>query len=343
MDKGTTSNMRYISSVIAAYWCVSISMVYLNKFLLSNPDASIPAPLFVTWYQCLVTCIIVDILGRIGNRTRAVSSVSKSNLLSHFDKYHTVSYKRETGMKVLPLSVVFVGMITFNNLCLQYVEVSFYNVARSLSIVFNVIFTYLVLNDKTPLKVCAVLGVVIIGFVVGIDGEVNFSMLGTLCGVLSSVFVSMNSILTKKVSKEVELDNNGLLYYNNANAVILFLPMIIFFEYPILMEYSQHLLSPFFWFSMTITGMMGFSIGLVTVLQVTATSPLTHNISGTAKAAVQSLLAFYIWGNTPTFKGVLGIFLVLGGSGLYTYVQRMSMQQKAKKEVDSDKGLPTMK
>lgn len=38
---------------------------------------------------------------------------------------------------------------------------------------------------------------------------------------------------------------------------------------------------------MTISGIMGYGIGLVTVLQVKATSPLTHNISGTAKAAVQ--------------------------------------------------------
>jgi hypothetical protein len=38
---------------------------------------------------------------------------------------------------------------------------------------------------------------------------------------------------------------------------------------------------------MTLTGFMGFAIGLVTVMQVKATSPLTHNISGTAKAAVQ--------------------------------------------------------
>ena len=95
---------------------------------------------------------------------------------------------------------------------------------------------------------------------------------------------------------------------------------------------------------MTITGMMGFSIGLVTVLQVTATSPLTHNISGTAKAAAQSIMAFYIWGNTPTFKGILGILLVLGGSGLYTYVQRMSMQQKLKNDAaETPKELPSKK
>ena len=58
-----------------------------------------------------------------------------------------------------------------------------------------------------------------------------------------------------------------------------------------------------------------------------ATSPLTHNISGVAKAAFQSLLAFRIWGNEATVKGVAGIFLVIFGSGLYTWVQ-MSAPKK---------------
>ena len=72
---------------------------------------------------------------------------------------------------------------------------------------------------------------------------------------------------------------------------------------------------------MTLAGFFGFAIGIVTVLQIKATSPLTHNCSGTAKAAVQSMMAFYIWGNEPTMKGVAGIFTVLGGSLLYTCVK----------------------
>jgi hypothetical protein len=35
----------------------------------------------------------------------------------------------------------------------------------------------------------------------------------------------------------------------------------------------------------------------------------------------QSLLAFYIWGNAATVKGIAGILLVIFGSGLYTWVQ----------------------
>ncbi|RYY85010.1 hypothetical protein EON63_08135 [archaeon] len=45
-----TPTHLHVVSVVAAYWVVSISMVYLNKILLSNDQTSITAPLFVTWY-----------------------------------------------------------------------------------------------------------------------------------------------------------------------------------------------------------------------------------------------------------------------------------------------------
>jgi uncharacterized membrane protein len=115
----------YIASVIAAYWFVSITMVYLNKILLSNADASIPAPLFVTWYQCVLTCIICVVLGNMGEKTRAAGQQS---WLNEFPK---VKFSPQVAISVLPLSLIFVGMITFNNVCLQYVEVSFCKLSRN--------------------------------------------------------------------------------------------------------------------------------------------------------------------------------------------------------------------
>ena len=310
-----TSSTTHVVYVVATYWMVSISMVYLNKMLLSNPEASIPAPMFVTWYQCVLTCVICVILGNLGETTRSNGGPS---FLNEFAK---VRYDMKSGITALPLSLIFVGMIAFNNLCLQYVEVSFYNVARSLSIVFNVIFTYTLLGKSTSLLTCSTLLVVCVGFLVGIDGEVNFSMIGTAAGVMSSLFVSLNSIYTSKILPKLDNDKSMLLFYNNYNASFLFLPLIILFETELILNNIPKLFSLFFWFAMSVTGAMGFAIGLVTVMQVKATSPLGHNISGTAKAAVQSLLAFYIWGNPATVKVILGIFLVLGGSGLYTWVQ----------------------
>ena len=47
---------RYVNilGVVAAYWFVSITLVFVNKSLLSG-STKLEAPLFVTFYQCVVT------------------------------------------------------------------------------------------------------------------------------------------------------------------------------------------------------------------------------------------------------------------------------------------------
>jgi GDP-fucose transporter C1 len=108
-----------VVSVITAYWVVSISMVYLNKLMLSDENASIPAPLFITWFQCIITCVICVVLGKIGERKRA------ANQESYFNEYPVIVFDFTASKGVLPLSLAFVGMIALNNICLQLVEVSF--------------------------------------------------------------------------------------------------------------------------------------------------------------------------------------------------------------------------
>jgi solute carrier family 35 (GDP-fucose transporter), member C1 len=339
--KKLDAHQSYVATVVATYWFVSISMVYLNKILMSNEGISIPAPLFVTWFQCVVTALICYGAGMIGENQRhhEYQLVNKSQEdseqnpnddvgsteavpKSFFSQFPKAEYKPMVGKKVFPLSLVFVGMIAFNNLCLKWVEVSFYNVARSLTIVFNVVFTALLLNGHTSSRVMMCLGIVILGFFVGSWGEINFSLRGTVAGVISSLFVSLNSIYTKKILPVVDNDSWKLTFYNNVNASILFIPLIMLTEaQPLVAAMNYQFMSMVFWFAMWVAGFFGFSIGIVTVLQIKATSPLTHNISGTAKAAVQSMLAFYLWGNPATFAGVLGIFIVLGGSLLYTIVK----------------------
>ncbi|KAL7539126.1 hypothetical protein ACHAXR_009038 [Thalassiosira sp. AJA248-18] len=335
------STAMYIASVVGTYWVVSISMVYLNKILMSNDGISIPAPLFVTWYQCVVTVLICWMAGLCGQRARGSASSQYQPVdngdgtsINHprpsfFAQFPKAEYLMGQAKQIFPLSCVFVGMITFNNLCLKLVEVSFYNVARSLTIVFNVFFSRAFLGIPTSFKTMLCLCVVIIGFVMGSHGELNFSLWGTLSGMLSSLFVSLNSIFTKKVLPVVDDNHWKLTFYNNVNAIFLFIPLVLYFEGDIIMNSSRQLTSSAFWSAMSVAGFFGFSIGIVTVLQIKATSPLTHNISGTAKAAVQSLMAFYLWGNQPTVLGVLGIFTVLGGSLLYTFVKMSENAQNA--------------
>lgn len=289
----------YIATVVATYWFVSISMVYLNKVLLSNEDISIDAPLFITWYQCFSTSLICWVAGKFGEHTRKLPhSYSQVNnkdggntearKADFFTQFPKAEFSTATAKKILPLSLIFVGMITFNNLCLKHVEVSFYNVARSLTIVFNVLFARVLLGIPTSFRTMSCLGVVLIGFAIAIRGEVHFSLFGTLSGILSSLFVSLNSIFTKKVLPVVDDNHWKLTFYNNINACILLVPLVLLLEASVIATAVHlQLASGLFWSAMTVAGFFGFSIGIVTVLQIKATSPWTHNMSGTAKAAVQ--------------------------------------------------------
>jgi GDP-fucose transporter C1 len=306
-----------IMTVVTAYFLVSISLVFVNKMLMDK-RTSMEAPIFMTWFQCVVTVGICWALGEAGTRSQPGS------WFKQFPKFH---YKMETAWKLLPLSLVFVGMITFNNLCLKYVEVSFYNVARSLTIVFNVIFTFAMLGQKTSRETLFALAIVVLGFYVGSESEVNFSLIGTVFGVTSSIFVSLNSIMTKKSMEHVDGNEWTMSGYNNMNAVIMFFPIILLSDERYVIAKNIHLLySGYYWVLMSIGGIFGFLIGIVTIMQIKVTSPLTHNISGTAKACVQTVLALIIWRNPTNFLNLLGVALVLGGSLLYSYIRTKEME-----------------
>lgn len=350
-----SENITYITGVIVTYWAVSITMVYLNKFLMTNDGISIPAPLFITWYQCIITSFICYVAGYFGDRAQKqmlnnagndaaglyskLSAVDLDSSISgvvngasnglipnrqpgFISQFPKATYRPSIALRIFPLSLIFVGMITFNNLCLTFVQVSFYNVARSLTIVFNIFLSWMILGIRSSVKTVACLVIVMLGFYIGCQGELNYSTIGTNCGVISSLFVSLNSIYTKKVLPTVDDNHWKLTFYNNMNACMILFPFVYYYEMDfILLGHVEQFSSGTFWFMITFAGCLGFMIGIVTVLQIKATSPLCHNFSGTGKALVQSMAAFYIWKNEPTSYGVAGIVIVLGGSLLYTYVK----------------------
>ncbi len=113
-----------------------------------------------------------------------------------------------------------------------------------------------------------------------------------------------------------------LSWYNNINASLGFLPLVfIAGEHKELLSKTDVLLTSYYWFVMLIAGFLGFAIGIVTVMQINYTTPLTHNISGTVKACVQTILAILIFKAPWTWKGLTGIGLTIGGSLLYAVVK----------------------
>lgn len=320
MEKTLIQRNLQIFGVVSLYWFVSITLVFVNKALLSGSQ-KLDAPLFVTCYQCVVTvaaCYLLRFLARkVPDKVSFPDLALDLNILK----------------QVLPLSIVFVGMITFNNLCLKNVGISFYYIGRSLTTVFNVLLTFFILGQKTSLPAIFCCAVIVGGFYLGVDQEDasgTFSLSGTIYGILASLFVSLFSIYTKKIMPVVDGNIWALTFYNNVNACFLFFPlMLIFGEFNVVWEF-QHLDSFNFWVLMTLGGIFGFAIGYVTGLQIKITSPLTHNISGTAKAAAQTVLATYWFYEVKSFWWWFSNTVVLLGSGAYAAVRQREMAETQK-------------
>ena len=223
----------------------------------------------------------------------------------------------------MPLTLVFLGMIVFNNLCLKYVEVSFYQVARSMTIVFNIAFTYFLLKKKTNRNVMIACFFIIVGYLMGCDGEVRFDWLGVTFGLLSSVFVALNAIYVKKILPVVDDNSEKLMIYNNLNAVFLLPIFIVLFTDEIIeISVSQYAFQQSnFWGITCVAGIFGFLINFASYIQIKFTSPLTHNVSGTAKAAAQTLIALYVFRNPVTAIGLLGCGVVIVASFAYSRVR----------------------
>uniref|UniRef100_A0A9J2P2R9 Sugar phosphate transporter domain-containing protein n=1 Tax=Ascaris lumbricoides TaxID=6252 RepID=A0A9J2P2R9_ASCLU len=274
------------------------------------------APLFITWYQCLVTvvlCYTCSYLSRI--------------FPSRFS-FPSIAFDHRISREVLPLSFVFVAMITTNNLCLKYVGVSFYYVGRSLTTVFNVVCSYLILGQGTSWRALLCCAVIIGGFFLGVDQEDaagSLSVLGVVYGVAASLCVALNAIYTQRTLPAVGDSVARLTMYNNTNAVVLFIPLMLFSGEFGEIIYFPYLLSTHFWALMTISGVFGFLMGYVTGWQIQVTSPLTHNISGTAKAAAQTVIAVAWWQEVKSVLWWVSNVVVLGGSAAYTAVKRKEM------------------
>eukprot|EP00736_Rhodelphis_marinus_P002353 Rmarinus@m.23314 len=302
---------RQIGLAVSSYWVVSLSMVFLNKQLASGSDLGRVGPVFIVWFQTMIGagCAYYYVMKRNRDYGSNAPVIQKS-----------------ICRKLLPLSFFFAGTIVFKFLCLKAVEVTFYQVAGSLTIPFNVILTYVVLEQKTSLPCLLCCGIIVGGFLWGVEEEVHLSVAGVCYGLLFSVCASFTSVYTKRALELVDGSELLVTLYNNVNTAVILGVYSFLVEGAGLVQTGAIFMSSWDFFSLSVTGMFGFCMGLVTAWQINATSPLSHNVSSTCKAGMQSFLAYLVYRNPLTAGGAMSILVVVSGSALYTYFRRMEMR-----------------
>ncbi|KAI6175522.1 TPT domain-containing protein [Aphelenchoides bicaudatus] len=231
---------------------------------------------------------------------------------------------------VCSIGLVFINKYLLSSPELKYVGVSFYYVGRSLTTVFNVVCSYLILGHQTSKRALFCCFIIIFGFFLGVnqeDAAGSLSVIGVVYGVLASLFVALNAIYTKKTLACVGDSIWRLTMYNNLNAFFIFIPLMLFNGELGVVPYFEYIGTLHFWSMMILSGFFGFIMGYVTGWQIQVTSALTHNISGTAKAAAQTVMAVGIWQEVKPILWWCSNAIVLFGSGAYTYVQKQDLDR----------------
>ena len=305
--------MLQITSVVLFYWAISISLVFANKYLVGTGASSTDISLFVAWAQCIVTVLVVFVL-----------MVCKAAVRGDMSQVFKISFKPMMSRQVLMMTCTFVSMLSFNNLCLRHVAVSFYQVARSLTLIFTVIFSVTMLKNSVSRRVMACCLTVASGFVLGVDQESlmgTLSIKGVVFGVTSSLFVALNGIFTKKALDVVEGDTVKLTLYSNLNACILFFPIVILTGQLSVIFRDAQLLELYFWVFLMSTGGLAFLIAWISAMQIHLTSPVTHHISSNTKAVLQTLLAVLYYHEQKRPLWWVSVLLVVGGALAYAVVR----------------------
>ena len=304
--------------VVVTYWFISISLVFANKYLVGNKN-SYDVSIFVAWMQCMVTVLFILLL-------KAFKA-----LLNNDRSFIKLKLKDTWSPQMMLLTCSYVGMLTFNNLCLRNVGIAFYQIARSLTLIFVVIFSLLILKKSVSWRVWLCCLTVAGGFVLGVDQEKltgTLSVVGVVFGVTTSLFVSLNGIFIKRALDLVERDSVQLTLLNNINASILFIPFVVGTGQLHTVAAIEEFHTATFWGAIAVTGLLAFAIAWISALQIDLTSPVTHHISANSKAVVQTVIAVAWARDVKPFFWWVSVLLVIGGATSYALV-RIKEESKA--------------
>ncbi|KAK9761638.1 hypothetical protein K7432_013321 [Basidiobolus ranarum] len=306
-------NRKMVAFSVSFYIVTALVMVMANKWVLN----AVSVPVTFLWAQIALAVVFF-------------------HLSSLFNLFVIPKLNLQTCVALAPLITINVIGLTFNTLCLQYLDASFYQVARALVLPFTVVLSWVVLKKKSSLSVILACAIVCSGFFVGVGGEIasfNVSFVGIMFGVISSVTTATHAIVIKKSLEVVNNNTMELVYYNNFLSGIALIP-VIFLNSEVQGLYSLfgsgddsvHIRT--FIIGVLVTGFFGFLINIAGFLQIKVTSPVTHMISSAVRGVLQTILAVYCFGDLLTGSRVSGITLILVGSCYYTYVKDLESRQE---------------
>lgn len=209
-----------------------------------------------------------------------------------------------------------------NNLLLKHIGVAFYQVARSSTLIFAVLFSKLILGGPIAIRVlfscCLIMG----GFFVSVKEERllrGLTFQGILYGILASLFAALSGIYCKRVAQVENGNTLKISLLTNMNSFVILFPLVLGTGQLQYAWYSGRIRDVILCYHLVVTGVLSLLVGWISNVVISLTSPVTHHVSINAKSLLQTLIAVVMHNETKTAAWWAGNFLVIIGILSYAF------------------------
>lgn len=314
---------------LGAYAATSIATVFMHRKVLRS---GLGHPLVVAWVQQLITVGIFEVLFLL--------QYLPGWFNPHF-RMQRIPFRVRTLGRLLPLSCSYTVMVVANNYCLLHVPVASYQVARALTLLFNVILSRLLLGMGVRHQVVLACCITSLGFCIGGLDTRTLSPAGCLAGAVGSFSQAVYTVSVARFLGVVP-DQTRLLYYNAVlSLVLLLLAFAATGDIGAVFDFGTTLVTnPKHTLLIAVGGLFGVLVNFASYWCLRYTSPLSFNITGYAKSGLQSLGGILIAHEPYSASSLTGIALTLSGSFYYSLLQRQSPSSDPK-EKTTQRDVPT--
>lgn len=302
------SSRLAVTASVSFYLVAALVMIMVNKWVL----LAVPVPLFFLLVQLLTAVILL-------------------HLTACFGFFKIPEVRLSTCKGLTPLIAINCIGLAFNTYCLQYVDASFYQIARGLVLPFTTLLSYIILKQTQSRPLLLAIGIVCLGFMAGVSTEnLSVSGIGIMLGVLSSATTAGHAIVVKRSLPIVNGSAMDLAYYSNFLSAFIMAPAAVLAETGSILQMFAAGGQPLrtFWIGGLVTGIFGFLICIAGFISIKVTSPVTHMVSSAVRGVIQTILGVWLFSDIVTSGRLSGIGLILSGSILYTYLKDKEMRQR---------------
>eukprot|EP01135_Chromosphaera_perkinsii_P001396 Nk52_evm13s166 gene=Nk52_evmTU13s166 len=308
-----------VALCVVSWYTLSIGLTFYNKWLFHTYDLSLP--LTITTVH-MFTTYFVSVLAR--------------SVLFMWTGIPRVKIPWGPFLKqCVPCGVASCLDIACSNMSLMFITVSLYTMVKGSSIVFLLLFAFILRVEKPKFVLFGIVVLISSGVVLATYGDTSFCLEGFLLILFASAMHGLRWVIAQKLLHKEELGLNNpidTIYHVAPVMGVCMIPLVLLIEGPAFLDHPKldfQFEKATAFLSLGIVmfgGVVAFTMNVVEFLVISLTSSVTMSVAGIFKEICTIVLAVVFLGERLSVLNVLGLIISLVGISSYNaykFHQRM--------------------